>query len=229
MVFSFIRAIVAFFVFSYIGFLSFGSYQKAEEIELAAKTSVFLGLVSSINLLFVAPPPWRAEKRAMPQYFFTFFLIVSNWIFSLFIVFTGETAFAIVPIAVALNNLATNSKYQKDPLAGMVTAVILATIAAFFMFDNSQNSADIADSIRNLFGFKEVKDTTVGETSYITGPNTVFVNAPLVAILVFAFSSSLMLYKRQIAYPPEAPLSKILDPEKNGIENLARFIGELRR
>lgn len=230
MILQFARAVFAFFVFSFIGFKTFGNYQKAEEIELASRTAFFLGLIAAANSIFVPPSPWKLKNiREKPGYLYTAFQLVASTIFSFYIVFTQEPAYAIIPISISLNSVASNSKYYEDNAPGMVLAVILLSLAAMFIYDTSSTSADLADGLRDLYGFKEVKDSQVEKATYLTGPDTLFVDPVITSILVLVFSSSLLFFKKQISYPSRAKLEVVLNPEKDGIENLARFIGEMRK
>lgn len=230
MIFELLRAIFCFFLFSFIGFKTFGNYQKAEEIELASRTAFFLGLVAAANSVFTPPAPWKLTNiRDKPGYLYTAFQLVASTIFSFYIVFTQEPAYAIIPIAISLNSVASNSKYYEENTFGMVLATILLSLAALLVYDKSQASSDLADGLRDLYGFKEVKDSKVENETYLTGPDTVFVDPVLTAILVFVFSSALLVFKKQISYPKKTPIEVLLNPEKDGLENLARFIGEMRQ
>ena len=229
MIASIVRALVAFFLGSYLGMMAFSKYQNADEIPLASKTAVLLGLILASNSVHTPPLPRGLEdRRLVPPYLQFVFGFVLNTVFVMFIVFTKEPAYAIIPIAMAAHNAASYAPFTSGHRVSCISTIIL-TIAALFYYDQSGPSQEIADAFRDLYNFKDMQDAKEFKGSFLTGDDTVFINPVVVAAIVFAFCTALFAYTNAITYDKNSGLGVIFDPYKDGVENLARFIGEINK
>ena len=220
-----LRAVAAFFLFTYTSMFYFSRYQDADENALSSKSAILFGLLAAAAS--VHPPVFSVKnllnKRFYPPYMEYVFSYFVSGIFVLFLVFTNEPAYGIIVIAMTLQVAADNSRFLSRQSFVLVT--VLLTIAALFYFDNSNTSHTIADSVRDLYGF-DLADAGEFEGSYLTGEDTVVANPVLTALVVMVSCGAILFYTKSMQ--PPSSVEEALDPEKNGIENLNRFITEVK-
>lgn len=221
MILALARSVAVFFLFTYLGFLSFDKFQDAEENPLSAKTAIFLGLVAAASALSTPPNPLRKDARDVPPYLQYAFPYLSNYIFTLFIVFTREPAYAILPLANSMYNVATYATKSVFPVASFIYFV-----AALFYFDDSGPAHEVSDSIKKFMGFERLRSAKDFEGSFLTGADTALVNPIAAPVLILIFSASLLFTSSSLRY--SGSFEEIFNPDKDGIENISRFVAELR-
>lgn len=221
MLISLLRSVLAFLVTTYLVLLSFDNFQDAKDNPLSAKTAVFLGFISAANALTSPPNPTKVDSRDAPPILQYLLPYLVNYVFTLFIVFTREPAYAMLPLALGLFNTSTYATTQLFPLASFIYF-----IAALFYFDDSGPAFQVTDSIRDFMGFSNLRNAADFKGSFFTGKDTVFVNPIAAPVLVFTYSVALLYITSSLR--PSTSFDKLFDPDSNGIENISRFVAQLK-
>lgn len=144
----------------------------------------------------------------------------------LLVVFLDEPAFAIIAAIFAVHQGALIE--ASDPGLWWYRALLVAGGVGVY-FSDKREVSEFFDGLRDLLGFRESVAADLKRESYLTGPDTVFVQPIALAVLVAAYALAMTRFGRaQSGYMAagDADLTRLLDPAAAGLENLARYEGQ---
>lgn len=160
----------------------------------------------------------------MATQLFNFVLVL---FFSAAVIQTQEPALAMIPVASTIYTMGvTFGQAKPDPRGaafwpGIVAFVLF--IGAFLFFEPATYVDTLLDALFEPFGF----DNSYLPVGYLSGRHS-SMRSGLVVAMVFAIAAGASVHAAQHyaatnnAYEPD--VEALLDPRKNGLENLSRFL-----
>lgn len=221
-----LRVIVAaaiFVVTVYLTMRGFSKYQDGAESPYSARIAVFFGFTAAALALHPASSPWSYKDRVRrPVPIFMYLLVYFfNLLVSLMVIYTGDPAYAL--IAVFSTVYVTSENASRLPSEVVCLVPFLLAISVVLLFSGEQIGKSVPETMADWFNIELAPaDHTA---SFMTGNDTFFVNEYVVGILVFVAAMFPLVFARS-QYQINNPVSVAMDPEFNGVENLARYITE---
>lgn len=223
LLFRLIVAVAVFFVTVFISMRGFSKYQDGSESPFSARVAVFFGFTAASLALHPSSPPWKAKdrtRRPFPvfMYLLAFFF---NLLVSVMIIYTGDPAYAIIAVFFTVFVTSENASRTQHEVVCLVP--FLLALGTVLLFSNEEIGKSVPDTMANWYGFDLAPADYTG--SFMTGEDTFFINEYIVGLLVFIAAMFPLVFARS-QYAINNPVNVALDPEYNGVENLARYITE---
>ena len=224
--------VISLAVFAGVSFLSMKSFAKLNEGRSKGIESRVAILFAGLAALNVWNPPMTIKnvegRKVVPPYLLYVFSYVVLFIISLIVIFTADPAYAILAIVFVAYVQSVNTRYKK--IYPYVTPFAILFLTWFFYSPNNEILV-WCDKLRDLYkiGLVDAKQPE----SYVIQKDTIFNPAEFLAITIGTFSMFMMLhsvdFNEQYFSEKDLPLSKILNPDRNGLEFISRFVGEMRK
>jgi hypothetical protein len=219
---------IVFILGIYLGMLGLSTTGNGSSSGLTTRVALLAGALGAVNIWNYPVKPFFIEgRRIVPPYLLYVFSYVILGIVSLFIIFSGEPAYAFISICIVMYIQSVNIRFNcKYPNA----VPVMLTIITLLFFTDRTEIISMCNWFRDLFNF-ELSDA-MSIRSYIISPETIF-NQPIILASIIGITSFLLMkhscsYYSNYMIKPDLPLEVVLDPNSNGQENISRFIGDLK-
>lgn len=218
-----IIAVAVFFVTVYLSMRGFSRYQDGSESPYSSRVAVFFGFTAASLALHPVSFPWNAKDRARRPFPVFMYLLAYffNFLVSLMIIYTADPAYAIISVFFTVYVTSENASRTKSESCILIPFIL--AVGTILLFSNEKIGETLPDTMADWYNADLAP--AVHTPSFMTGDDTFFINEYIVGALVFIGAMFPLCFARS-QYAINNPVSVALDPDYNGVENLARYITE---